>query len=77
MNKTTIFSFARYCMNDDEFLRGGIPSGEKDFLDALGMDYDTDENGVITGTSGDVARFYNALWILRDLSQKYPQGDNK
>lgn len=67
---TTIYSFAKKCMNDKEFNCGGIVSNEKYYLDAIGLDY-IEEDGCITTSGYDLTRFYEAMETLRQLQRKY------
>lgn len=65
----TIYGFARHCMSDPEFNFGGIPTKEKDFVNALGLGaYQT--NGELVALD-DLNKFYEAICTLRDLHIKY------
>ena len=65
----TIYGFARHCMNDLEFNCGGIPTKEKEYINALGLGtYQT--NGELVALE-DLSKFYEAMCTLRDLHIKY------
>lgn len=59
-NKKWVYEFAKYCLDDEEFNRGGIPTEEKNFLNKLGWKI------------GDVnlALFYEAVGRLYDLQKE-------
>ena len=71
----TVFDFARKCMNDEEFNRGGIVKNERKWLDAVGFRY-TVEGGQIVDSDDDVSEFYKAMYTLLMLNNKY-KGVNK
>lgn len=69
--KKTIYDFARHCMKDKEFNRGGLPSREYEFFDALGLYYCIGEHGEIKSVSSDIEKFYEAMTTLYELNKKY------
>lgn len=66
----TVYDFAIKCMKDEEFNRGGIVEDEREYLDLVGFEY-TVKGGCISASGEDLARFYEAMTILRDLNAKY------
>lgn len=66
----TVYEFAKVCMNDDEFNRGGIVKNEREYLDKVGFDYKV-SRGVICELGDDLKNFYNAMQILLELQNKY------
>lgn len=75
MAKTTVYSFAKHCMNDPEFNHfGGLPTNERRFLDAIGFDY-TVKDGDIQEEGEDLKVFYRAMATIRRLHYKYKKGD--
>lgn len=66
----TVYEFAKVCMKDAEFNRGGIVTNERKCLDAVGFEY-TVKGGVISESGEDLAKFYDAMFILRNLNEKY------
>lgn len=66
----TVFEFARKCMKDDEFLRGGIVKNERKLIDSVGFDY-TVKDGMINESGEDLAAFYEAMYTLLRLNDKY------
>ena len=69
--KTTVYSFAKRLMADDEFNRGGIIENEQRYLDAIGFDYEKDANGTICASGADLAEFYQTMEVIRCLHKKY------
>ena len=74
MAKTTVYSFVRHCLNDHEFNVGGIPTKEKHYLDAIGFEYRM-KDGEICWVSQDVSAFYDAMYTIKELCDKYKKGD--
>lgn len=68
--KTTVYSFAKRLMADDEFNCGGIIENEQRYLDAIGFPYHLDEDGCVQ-TDGDTNTFYEAMITIWKLHQKY------
>ena len=66
----TVYDFARKCMRDEEFNRGGIVKNERKYLDLIGFPY-TVKDGVIYESGEDLKRFYEAMYTLLDLQRKY------
>ena len=66
----TVYEFARKCMKDEEFNRGGVPKGERKCLDSIGFEY-TVKDGCIQGFGEDLRKFYEAMQTLLDLETKY------
>lgn len=66
----TVYEFAKKCMNDPEYNRGGIVKNERKYLDAVGFKY-TVENGCITDTGEDLHKFYEAMSMIQALNEKY------
>lgn len=66
----TVYDFAKKCMTDDEFNKGGIPKNERKYFDAIGFRY-TVEDGCIMETGEDIKAFYEAMQTLCDLNRKY------
>lgn len=66
----TVYEFAKKCMNDSEFNRGGIVKNERKYLDAVGFEY-TVKDGVVYDSGDDLAQFYDAMATLLMLQQKY------
>ena len=56
-SNNTVWNFAKHCMSDPEFLRGGIPTKEKYYLNKLGWK-EGDEN---------CRKFYEAMITLDNL----------
>lgn len=71
MAKTSIYSFAKYCMQDEEFNKGGIPQKERYYFDQLGMKYAVDKDGCVIAESKDISDFYVAMATLYRLNKKY------
>ena len=59
-SNNTVWNFAKHCMVDSEFLRGGIPTKEEYYLKKLGWKAG-DEN---------CNRFYEAMIALWKLNKK-------
>ena len=68
--KTTVYSFAKRLMADEEFNMGGIIENEQKYLDAIGFPYHLDEDGCVQ-TDGDTNTFYEAMITIWKLHQKY------
>lgn len=66
----TVYEFARKCMNDEEFNRGGIVKNERKYLDAVGFDYRM-QGGCIAESGADLTKFYEAMETLKELNEKY------
>lgn len=66
----TVYEFAKKCMDDEEFNRGGIIENEREYLDAVGFEY-TVENGCVSRCGKDLSEFYCAMTVLMDLNEKY------
>lgn len=66
----TVYEFAKKCMNDEEFNRGGVVWNERKYLDAVGFEY-TVKDGCISCVGEDATEFYRAMGILKDLQEKY------
>ena len=69
----TVYDFARKCMKDEEFNRGGIVKNERKCLDAIGFDYSV-KGGMIESSGEDLTKFYEAMETLRYLNDKYSWG---
>ena len=64
MTKTTVYSFVKYLMyDDDEFQKGGIGEKEDKYLNTIGM------------TAEDENAFFTAMDRIRRLHYKYKKGD--
>ena len=59
MKKTTVYSFARYLMNDEEFNRGGWPEKGDYYINAIGL------------TAEDEEEFFKAMWTICCMNKKY------
>lgn len=66
----TVYDFAKKCMADPEFNRGGIVKNERKYLDAVGFQYMVEDGQVINGGT-DVHDFYDAMMTLLRLNNKY------
>lgn len=66
----TVYEFAKKCMQDEEFNRGGIVKNERKLLDSVGFEY-TMQSGVINSVGKDASDFYIAMESLRQLNKKY------
>ena len=66
----TVYEFAKKCMNDEEFNRGGIIKNERKYLDAVGFEY-TVKDGGIESLGEDLGKFYDAMTTLLTLNDKY------
>ena len=66
----TVYDFARKCMADEEFNRGGIVKNERRYIDSVGFSY-TVKDGYVYESGDDLRRFYNAMYTLLSLQQKY------
>lgn len=66
----TVYEFAKKCMNDEEFNRGGIVKNERKYLDAVGFEY-TVKDGVLASQGEDLSMFYDAMMTLLVLNDKY------
>lgn len=69
MARTTVYSFAKKLMSNEEFNRGGIIENEKKYLDSIGFEYTEADHGYETGE--DLHRFYAAMMTLWELNKKY------
>lgn len=64
MAKTTIYSFVKYMMYDDEeFQYGGVGEKEDKYLNAIDM------------TEEDTSAFFTAMYRIRRLHYKYKKGE--
>lgn len=68
----TVYDFAKKCMADEEYNRGGLPKNERKYLDAIGFKY-TVEDGCIAEAGDDLKAFYDAMAVLCNLNIKYQQ----
>lgn len=59
MKKTTVYSFARYLMNDEEFNRGGCAEKEENYISTIGM------------SAEDEDVFFKAMWTICCMNKKY------
>ena len=66
----TVYDFARMCMRDEEFNRGGIPKNERKYFDEIGFEY-TVKDGCIHRYSDDAEAFFRAMCTLMELNRKY------
>ncbi len=66
----TVYDFAKKCMADPEFNRGGIVKNERKYLDAVGFQYMVEDGQVINGGT-DMHDFYDAMMTLLRLNNKY------
>ena len=66
----TVYDFAKKCMADPEFNRGGIVKNERKYLDAVGFQYMVEDGQVING-GADMHEFYDAMMTLLMLNNKY------
>lgn len=66
----TVYDFAKKCMADPEFNRGGIVKNERKYLDAVGFQYIVEDGQVINGGT-DMHDFYDAMMTLLRLNNKY------
>lgn len=66
----TVYDFAKKCMADPEFNRGGIVKNERKYLDAVGFQYMVEDGQVINGGT-DMHEFYDAMMTLLRLNNKY------
>ena len=66
----TVYEFAKKCMNDPEYNRGGIVKNERKYLDAVGFRY-TVEDGCVVDSGEDLHKFYEAMQVLCALNEKY------
>ena len=67
----TIYDFARACMRDAEFNKGGIVKNEKKYLDGLGIQYHLDEWGNLYSDDENLDKFYNAMYTLLYLKLEF------
>lgn len=72
----TVYDFAKKCMADEEFNRGGIIKNERKYLDAIGFEY-TVKDGCISDSGEDLSRFYSAMETLLNLNRKYQKQGGK
>ena len=68
----TVYDFAKKCMADPEFNRGGIVKNERKYLDAVGFQYMVEDGQVINGGT-DMHEFYDAMMTLLRLNNKYAE----
>lgn len=66
----TVYDFAKACMKDAEFNKGGIPKNERKFLDEIGFEY-TVKDGQVYGYGDDLSKFFDAMTTLYNLQRKY------
>jgi len=66
----TVYDFAKKCMDDEEFNRGGIIKNERKYLDDIGFEYSV-KFGCVYSHGEDLAAFYSAMQTLLDLNNKY------
>lgn len=66
----TVYDFAKKCMSDAEFNRGGIPQNERKYLDAIGFEY-TVRDGQVYSYGEDLEKFFSAMVVLCELNKKY------
>lgn len=66
----TVYDFAKKCMKDEEYNRGGVVKNERKYLDAIGFEY-TVKDGIIAAGGEDLTKFYEAMETLRRLNEKY------
>lgn len=66
----TVYDFAKKCMADEEFNRGGILKNERKYLDDIGFEY-TVKDGCIYSSGEDLSAFYHAMEVLCSLNKKY------
>ena len=66
----TVYEFAKKCMSDAEFNRGGIVKNERKLVDAVGFEY-KGQNGQIIEAGQDLSDFYDAMTTLQRLNDKY------
>lgn len=60
MINNTVKNFASHCLQDSEFLAGGIPTKEDFYCKKLGWDKDSEE----------LSKFYEAMYILSSLESR-------
>lgn len=65
-----VYGFAKACMKDEEFNRGGIVKNERKYLDAIGFEY-VMEKGKVKCAGDDLGKFYGAMAVLLELQNKY------
>ena len=63
----TVYDFARACMNDPEFNRGGIVKDERAHIKAVGFQGGADDY--------DLYKFYESMAILYKLQRKYSKAE--
>ena len=59
MAKSTVYSFAKYLMGNDEFNCGGIAEKEDKYMNSIGMSEEDEED------------FFKAMWIICCMNKKY------
>lgn len=59
MKKTTVYSFMKYLMSNEEFNMGGCAEKEDQYISAIGM------------TADDEDEFFRAMWTLCRLNKAY------
>lgn len=65
----TVYEFAKKCMGDAEFNKGGIVKNERKYLDAVGFEYKVSNGQIVEGE--DIDKFYEAMVTLLRLNDKY------
>lgn len=65
----TVYEFAKKCMSDTEFNKGGIVKNERKYLDAVGFEYKVSHGQIVE--SEDIDKFYEAMVTLLRLNEKY------
>ena len=59
MAKSTVYSFAKYLMGNEEFNLGGCAEKEANYIGAIGMSAEDEE------------AFFKAMWTIYRLNRKY------
>lgn len=59
MKRTTVYSFARYLMGNDDFNLGGCADKEENYISAIGMSAEDEEV------------FFKAMCAIYRLNKKY------
>lgn len=70
MAKTTVYSFAKRLMDDENFNCGGIIENEKRYLDSIGFEYTETTDGCWEDGE-DLHEFYKAMITIWRLQKKY------
>ena len=71
----TVYDFAKHCMRDAEFNKGGVPKNERKYLDAIGFEYSV-KDGCLYGCGEDLGKFFEAMTTLQTLNEKYMRKQN-